>query len=152
MRTRVKEYTGYDERTIQGTSKMNTRTTTKNIAIFLVITFIGASILIMPVYGTTVEAGSNIGMSVVNMRTTTSAGFVVSGYTPVELTHNVRITDLNGVPSQGKVTTFMQGIIQEGRGSASVLFAMIEFKESASIDGRISLFDKDMRYTSDMAR
>jgi hypothetical protein len=127
-------------------------TMTKKFALFLVLTFIGASILIMPAYGTTVESGSSIDMSVVNMRTVTSAGFVVSGSTPVELTYNIRVTDLDGVPSEGKVTTFMKGTIQEGRGSTSASFETIEFQERDSIDGRIYLFDKDMRYNSGWAR
>ena len=136
----------------QGTSKVKNVTTTKKFALFLVLTLLGASILIMPAYGTTVESGSSIAMSVVNMRTITSAGFVASGSTPVELTYNIRVTDLDGVPSEGKVTTFMRGIIQEGRGSAQTPFETIEFQERASIDGHIYLFDKDMRYNSGWAR
>jgi hypothetical protein len=127
-------------------------TMTQKFALFLVLTFIGTAILIMPAYGTTVESGSSIGMSVVNMRTITSAGFVVSGSTPVELNYNIRVTDLDGMPSEGKVTTFMKGIIQEGRGSASAPSETIEFQERDSIDGRIYLFDKDMRYNSGWAR
>ena len=127
-------------------------TTTKKFALFLVLTLLGASILIMPAYATMVESGSSIDMSVVNMRTITSAGFVVSGSTPVELNYNIRVTDLDGVPSEGKVTTFMRGTIQEGRGSASAPFETIEFQERDSIDGRIYLFDKDMRYNSGWAR
>jgi hypothetical protein len=127
-------------------------TMTKKFALFLVLTFIGASILIMPAYGTTVESGSSIDMSVVNIRTVTSAGFIVSDSTPVELNYNIRVTDLDGIPSEGKVTTFMRGIIQEGRGSASAPFETIEFQERDSIDGSIYLFDKDMRYNSGWAR
>jgi hypothetical protein len=127
-------------------------TMTKKFALFLVMTFIGASILIMPAYGTTVESGSSIDMSVVNMRTVTSAGFIVSDSTPVEIAYNIRVTDLDGMPSEGKVTTFMRGIIEEGRGSASAPFETIEFQERDSIDGRIYLFDKDMRYNSGWAR
>ena len=137
---------------LQQTSKVKNVTMTKKFALFLVLTLLGASILIMPVYGTTVESGSSIGMSVVNMRTITSAGFVVTGSTPVELNYNIRVTDLDGVPSEGKVTTFMRGTIQEGRGSASAPFETIEFQERDSIDGHIYLFDKDMRYNSGWAR
>jgi hypothetical protein len=136
----------------QRTNKVKNLTMTKKFALFLVLTLLGASILIMPAYGTTVESGSSIDMSVVNMRTITSAGFVVSGSTPVELNYNIRVTDLDGVPSEGKVTTFMRGNIQEGRGSASAPSETIEFQERDSIDGHIYLFDKDMRYNSGWAR
>jgi hypothetical protein len=125
---------------------------TKKFALFLLLTLLGVSILIMPAYGATVESGSSIDMSVVNMRTVTSAGFVASGSTPVELNYNIRVADLDGVPSEGKVTTFMRGTIQEGRGSASAPFETIEFQERDSIDGHIYLFDKDMRYNSGWAR
>ena len=137
---------------LQQTSKVKNVTMTKKFALFLVLTLLGASILIMPAYATMVESGSSIDMSVVNMRTITSAGFVVSGSTPVELNYNIRVTDLDGVPSEGKVTTFTRGTIQEGRGSASDPFETIEFQERASIDGHIYLFDKDMGYLSGVNR
>jgi hypothetical protein len=127
-------------------------TMTKKNALFLVLTLIGASILIMPAYSTTVESGSSVDMSVVNMRTITSAGFVASGSTPLEVNYNIHVTDLDGKPSEGKVTTFMRGIIQEGKGSASSPSSTIEFQERDSIDGHIYLFDKDMRYDSGWAR
>ena len=138
---------------------VNSMTITQKIPLLLVLTLIGASILIMPAYGTTepaysttVGSESSIDMSVVNMRTTTSAGFVVSESTPVELTYNIRVTDLDGIPSHGKVSTFMEGIIHEGRKSALAPFETIEFNERTSIDGHIYLFDKDMRYSSGRAR
>lgn len=123
----------------------------RSIALLVIISIIGASILIMPVCGTTVEAGSSAGMSVVNMMTTTSARFVASD-APVELNYNIRITDLDGTPSQGKVSAFMQGIIQEGRANSPDPFGTIEFRESTSLDGYISLFDKEMHYRSGIAR
>ena len=83
-------------------------------------------------------------MSVVNTRTSTNARFIVpSADTPVALNHNIRVDELDGEPSIGKVSAFMQGIIQEGRGSKAAAFENVEFTESAAIDGSIHLFDKD---------
>lgn len=107
----------------------------------------------IPAFCNTVEAGSTIDMSVVNVRTVSNARFIVpSADTPVELNHNIRVDTLDGQPSIGKASAFMQGMIQEGRGSASAPFATVEFKERVSIDGEITLFDKDMGYTSGVRR
>jgi len=107
----------------------------------------------IPAFCNRVEAGSTIDMSVVNVRTITNSRFIVpSADTPVELTHNIRVDELEGMPSQGKVSAFMQGIIQEGRGSKAAAFEEIEFKESISVDGEITLFDKVMSYKSGVKR
>jgi hypothetical protein len=124
----------------------------RNIALLLVLSFIGASILMMPVSGSTVEAGSSIGMSVVNMQTTANTAFVVSGHTPVGLNYHIRITDLNGVPSTGKVSSFMKAFIQEGRCCASAPFGITELKERDSVEGHIYLYDKEYRYGSGIGR
>jgi len=125
---------------------------TREITLLFLLALVGASLLIMPAYGTSVESGSSIDMSVVNVRTTTNARFIVAGDTPVELNYNIRVTDLGGIPSQGKVSTFIEGIIQEGRGSSAAAFEEIEFKERTSMDGYITLFDKEMRYRSGTMR
>lgn len=103
---------------------------------------------------TQVESGSSVTMSVVSMKTTSSARFILSpsDNTPLELNHDIRVSELNGVPSQGKVTAFMQGMIQEGRGTYTSAYEKIEFKERTSLDGYLSLFDKNMRYSSGMKR
>jgi hypothetical protein len=107
----------------------------------------------IPAYCNRVEAGSTIDMSIVNVRTITNGRFIVSSAdTPVELNHNIRVSELDGVPSQGKVSAFMQGIIQEGRGSNTKAYEDIEFKEVTMVDGYITLFDKNMDYTSGVKR
>jgi hypothetical protein len=125
---------------------------TKNIALLLVLSFIGASVLMMPVSGSSVEAGSSVGMSVVNMQTTANTAFVLSGHTPVGLNYYIRITDLNGVPSKGKVSSFMEAFIQEGRCCARVPFETIEFKERDTVEGHIYLYDKEYSYGSGIGR
>ena len=125
-------------------------TATNNAAICV---FAGATSDTIPAFCNRVEAGSSIDMSVVNTRTSTNARFIVpSADTPVALNHNIRVDELDGEPSIGKVSAFMQGIIQEGRGSKAAAFENIEFAESVSIDGEIHLFDKDMGYRSGVKR
>jgi hypothetical protein len=107
----------------------------------------------IPAFCNRVEAGSTIDMSIVNTRTTTNGRFIVpSADTPVELTHNIRVDTLNGMPSQGKVSAFMQGSIQEGRNSTVSPFEEIEFKDTTTVDGEITLFDKVMSYRSGVKR
>jgi hypothetical protein len=115
--------------------------------------FAGSASDTIPAFCNRVEAGSSIDMSVVNMRTSTNARFIVpSADTPTALNHNIRVDELDGEPSIGKVSAFMQGIIQEGRGSKAAAFENIEFTESVSIDGEIHLFDKNMGYISGVKR
>jgi len=124
----------------------------KKIALLFIVFFIGTSILVMPVCSTRIESGSSIDMSVVNLKTSTTSRFVLSGNTPVELNYNIRVTDLDGTSSRGKVSTFMQGIIQEGKGYSSAASEEIEFNERTSLDGFISRFDKELRFRSGIAR
>jgi len=106
-----------------------------------------------PAFCNTVEAGSSFTMEVVNARTETNSRFVVASLTsPLTLNHNIRIDKLSDLPSKGKVSAFMEGNIQEGRGSTSHPFENIEFKESTSMDGRIRLFDKVMGWESGSKR
>jgi hypothetical protein len=92
-------------------------------------------------------------MSVVNARTETNDRFVVaSADTPLTLNHNIRVDSLGDLPSVGKVSAFMEGMVQESRNNATGLFENIEFSEYTSADGYISLFDKDMGWTSGIKR
>jgi hypothetical protein len=123
---------------------------TNNAAICV---FAGASSDTIPAFCNRVEAGSTIDMSMVNARTSTNTRFIVSSAdTPVALNHDIRVDELAGKPSIGKVSAFMQGIIQEGRGSTAAAFENIEFSESSSVDGEVHLFDKDMGYISGVKR
>jgi hypothetical protein len=106
----------------------------------------------MPVYSTRIESGSSVDMSGVNLKTSTTFRYVLSGNTPVELIYNVRVTDLEGTPSKGKVLTFMLGIIEEGKGYSSAASEEIEFYERTSLEGYISRFDKELRFRSGITR
>ncbi|HOB60016.1 MAG TPA: hypothetical protein PKZ57_04150 [Methanoregulaceae archaeon] len=107
----------------------------------------------IPAYCNYVSAGSSIDMSVANVLTTTNARFIVaSSDTPVELSHTIRVTDREDIPSRGKVSTFMEGMIFEGRGNDMGLYEKIELNERTSVDGFITLFNKEMSYLSGVKR
>ena len=107
----------------------------------------------IPAFCNTVEAGSSFTMEVVNARTETNDRFVVaSADTPSTLNHNIRVDSLSDLPSIGKVSAFMNGIIQESRNNSAGVFENIEFSEETSADGYITLFDKNMGWTSGIKR
>jgi hypothetical protein len=107
----------------------------------------------IPKFCNTVEAGSTFTMEVVNARTETNDRFVVaSADTPVAVNHNIRVDMLSDLPSIGSVSAFMDGRIMESRNNATGVFEDIEFSESTSADGYITLFDKVMGYTSGIKR
>ncbi len=98
-------------------------------------------------------AGSSFTMDVVNAMTDTNSLFVgASANTPMGLTYNIRVDTLGDSPSVGKVSAFIKGTIQEGRGGTSNLFETVEFEERTSVDGRITLFDKVLHWESGARR
>jgi len=105
------------------------------------------------------EAGSTIDMTVANVRTTTTDRFVMpSADHPVELNHDIRVTELVAdVPSMGMASAYMDVLIQESRSPPALvdpttLQERIEFTEETSFDGAITVFDKLMHYESGMVR
>jgi hypothetical protein len=117
---------------------------------------------IFPAYCNFAEAGSTVDMTVANVRTNSMDRFInPSGDTPVELEHDIQVTELiDGLPSSGTASAYMNVLIQEarawniliyvGEGSEadSPLAEQIEFEESTSVTGDISVFDKQMNYNS----
>jgi len=116
---------------------------------------------VFPTYCNRAEAGSTIDMTVANVRTTTTDRFVMpSADHPVELNHDLRVTELvTDVPSVGFASAYMDVLVQEARGGEAgpdapylTLMERIEFSEESSADGAITLFDKLMHYESGMVR
>jgi len=141
------EMTSTDNIFLDGTSVAQK---TKDLAICV---FAAGKSEYIPAFCNTVEAGSSFTMEVVNARTVTNDRFVLPSVdTPVTVNHNIRVDSLSDIPSIGKVSAFMEGQIQEGRGNASGIFEEIQFSESTSADGYITLFDKVMGYTSGIKR
>jgi hypothetical protein len=112
----------------------------------------------LPAFCNRAQAGSTIDMTVANVRTTTTDRFVMpSADHPVELNHDLRVTELVAdVPSVGFASAYMDVLIQEaGAGDYpedETLMERIEFHEETSVDGAITLFDKLMHYESGMVR
>ena len=114
----------------------------------------------VPVYCNRVEAGSTIDMSVANLRTTTTDRFVMpSADHPVEVNHDLRVTELVAdVPSVGFASAYMEVLVQEARAPRPMtvditrLMERVEFSEETAADGAITLFEKLMHYESGMVR
>ncbi|MCE5298594.1 MAG: hypothetical protein MUE45_07630 [Methanoregulaceae archaeon] len=108
-----------------------------------------------PAYCNRVSAGSTIDMTVANVRTTSTDRFVMpSGDHPVELNHDILVTELvDGIPSQGSASAFLRVLIQEGSsGDPANMTERIEFEETTAISGDITLFEKVQHYESGMVR
>jgi hypothetical protein len=108
-----------------------------------------------PAYCNRAQAGSTIDMTVANVRTTTTDRFVMpSADHPVELNHDLRVTELVAdVPSIGFASAYLDVLIQEGsKAQPANMTERIEFHEETSVDGVITLFDKLMHYESGMVR
>ena len=109
--------------------------------------------LFLSSFGTTINSGSTIDGSMVNTNTQTNSRFVLGGLnTPVALNHNIRVTPLGNLPSNGKVSAYTEGTIMEGRDAKTGLFELMEFKERPSVSGKITLFDKQMGWISGLNR
>jgi hypothetical protein len=115
----------------------------------------------IPTYCNRAEAGSTVDMTVANVRTTTTDRFVMpSGDHPVELNHDIRVSELvPDVPSVGMASAYLDVLIQEAYGSDVTsseiqwnLGERIEFTEETTADGAITLFEKLMHYESGMVR
>jgi len=107
----------------------------------------------IPAFCNVIDMGSSIDMSVANVATTTGARFVASSAdTPVEVYHTIRVDPIDDSPSIGRAATYIKGSIMEGRSNSSGHFENVAFEERTSIDGYISLFDKDMSWLSGVRR
>ncbi len=110
---------------------------------------------VAPSYCNRAEAGSTIDMTVANVRTTSTDRFVMpSGDHPVELNHDIRVTELVAdVPSIGMATAFLNVLVQEDNDGESItLHERITFSEESTADGAITLFEKLMHYESGFVR
>jgi len=110
---------------------------------------------VAPSFCNRAEAGSTVDMTVANVRTTTTDRFVMpSGDHPVELNHDIRVSELvSDVPSVGMASAYMDVLIQEdNNGEAITLDERIEFTEETTADGAITLFEKLMHYESGFVR
>jgi hypothetical protein len=115
-----------------------------------------------PAYCNRAEAGSTVDMTVANVRTTTTDRFVMpSADHPVELNHDLRVTELvTDVPSVGSASAYLDVLVQEASLAGSTastypefeLKERIEFTEETSADGAITLFEKLMHYESGVFR
>jgi hypothetical protein len=107
-----------------------------------------ASLAVIPAYCNRAEAGSSAIMTSGSVSSSTSSRFITSSDSPgVELNHNIRVTD-----TVGKVTAYMNILSMEGRGTDGQAYETVSFRESTTVQGLISLFDKSLRYESALTR
>ena len=108
--------------------------------VFFVALFL-ASLAVIPAYCNRAEAGSSVTMTSGSVSTSTSAAFITSS--GVELNHDIRVTD-----TTGKVSAYMNVISMEGRGTDGQVYGEASFRESTTVQGLVSLFEKRLQYKS----
>jgi len=114
---------------------------------------------ILPAFCNYAEAGSTIDMTMANVRTNSMNRFIEpTSDTSVELEHDILVTEMiEGLPSSGTASAYIDALIMEGRNVYSIenddicpLEERIEFGETTSITGDITVFDKQMNYNSEL--
>ena len=119
----------------------------QSIAPVFILAMLVASLAVIPAYCNRAEAGGGVIMTSGSVSSSTSARFITSGDSGVELNHNIRVTD-----TVGKVTAYMNILSMEGRGTDGQAYETVSFRESTTVQGLISLFDKSLRYESALTR
>ncbi|MFA5294108.1 MAG: hypothetical protein WC382_01150 [Methanoregulaceae archaeon] len=114
----------------------------------LICTLGSANSAMVPAFCNSAEAGSSVFMQAGSVTTSTSGRFIMqSGDPGVELNHNIRV-----INTIGKASAYIEVLSQEARGDDLAPYAVTRFKETTTVDGLITLFDKEMRYNSAMKR
>lgn len=117
------------------------------------LVFIGCFIMaavIAPPFCNKIITGSEVSGSKLNLYSDTATRFI-SGTSddPVAMYYNIEISELaKSVPSEGTVTAYSYGSINEGRGDLIGLYETITFEDTTSIMGSITKFSKFMSYSS----
>jgi len=102
----------------------------------------------LPAFCNFAEAGSSVDMLVGSVTTGADTRFIMKSADPgVVLDYNVRVID-----TIGKASAFMNVFSQEAKGTVLAPFSEVDFSESTSVDGLITLFDKDFAYESKFKR
>ncbi|MCE5298593.1 MAG: hypothetical protein MUE45_07635 [Methanoregulaceae archaeon] len=125
------------------------------VASVCLVAFIWASLIVLPAYCNRIESGSTIDLSSGSVSTSASDRIAQysSGLDPVEIRYAIRVLDTAPeTPSQGSVSAYMNGLIQEGSSDSlnPSIGERIEFSEYTRVDGAISRFEKVMQFRSDI--
>jgi hypothetical protein len=137
--------------------------------------FVSTNDTFIPPFCTEVETGSDLIISSGSFTSVATNRFVsASSDYPVEADYDVRLVGIGGIPADGKISAYMQSSIAEGMVNVigTIPFGQcdpypcdwtwtalktgqrseIEVKEHTSIDGKITLFEKDMHFESGAIR
>jgi len=102
----------------------------------------------VPAFCNFAEAGSSVDMVMGSVATGADTRFIMKSADPgVVLDYNIRVTE-----TIGKATAFMEVFSQEAKGTDLAPYQVTKFKETTTVDGLISLFDKTFAYESKFKR
>lgn len=107
-----------------------------------------------PAFHNTVNAGSSFdlvkGSVVTQAQTRTVTAY--PGAAPVALNYGIRVHGLNNEPAVGSAGAFMDGHLEQGRGTTGDKASDLGFSQQASVSGLIYKFDQTYTYESGINR
>jgi hypothetical protein len=107
-----------------------------------------------PAFHNTVNAGSSFDLAKGSVVTQAGTRTVTAypGAAPVALDYGIQVRGLNNEPAVGSASAFMNGHLEEGRGTAIAKASDLAFSQQASVSGIIYKFDQTATYESGIHR
>jgi hypothetical protein len=107
-----------------------------------------------PAFHNTVNAGSSFDLTKGSVVTRAQTRTVTDypGAAPVALNYGIHVQGLNNEPAVGSASAFMNGHLEEGRGTTIAKASDLGFSNQASVSGIIYNFDQTMTYESGINR
>jgi hypothetical protein len=106
--------------------------------------------IIVPPFCNRIVMGSEFSGGTVSLQTSSSNRVTCAvSESPVEMLYQVKVNEYRDtIPSQGTVSAFTYGTLQEGRDDSAPVYQKASFTDMTSVRGSIILFEKSMRHTS----
>lgn len=107
-----------------------------------------------PAFHNTVNAGSSFDLAKGSVVTQAGTRTVTAypGAAPVALDYGIQVRGLNNEPAVGSASAFMNGDLEQGRGTTIAKASDLEFSQQASVSGIIHNFYQTATYESGINR
>ena len=107
-----------------------------------------------PAFHNTVNAGSSFDLVKGSVMTQAQSRTVTAypGAAPVALNYGIRVHGLDNEPAVGSASAFMDGHLEQGRGTSTEKSSDLAFLQQSSVSGYIYKYDQSMTYESGINR
>jgi len=109
---------------------------------------------VWPAFHNTVNAGSSFDLAKGSVLTKAQSRTVTAypGAAPVALNYGIRVQGLGNEPAVGSASSFMNGHLEQGRGTTIDKASDVGFSQQSSVSGLISKYDQTYAYESGLNR